>query len=300
MASNTPNEDPQQQAIPDLSTRLWARHAYAFLHRPPEIPSGLDTRFAMNTRMYSLIESEAWVASNLLWLEEALQLLSDSRLALAVAQRHYADGFPAPPSDIASPNMIRFGGPPPIPDPALTRRARFFRFYIDDAATRVSASFNKSAGLLASYYELEFSTWEKLFSDLENASTNQPALSWLRSIIASDAYKRGQRYRDPRIHGLGTSFRALYGGTPELLASVDMWPGIVGMRPRETVTAQRLLSISRSFYRKGVEFARAGVRLIESSPRTFTALQPFIARRIQQPSMHASVDSRKMPTDRVI
>lgn len=116
--------------------------------------------------MYARFEAGAWVATNLLWLEEAHQLLVDARGSFGVAVKIYADGFPSPPEGIAVPGAVSLDPPGP-PDQATVKRASQFRYYIDNSIVRSSACFQKASGLLASYYRIRMPRTNQLYWDSE-------------------------------------------------------------------------------------------------------------------------------------
>lgn len=289
--------------VPSIDNALWVKRAFKFLGQIPPLPSSTDfhpkdPQLSNNTRMYAYFEARSWVASNLMWLEESVQLLSDARLALSLAGESYGEGFPVPAEHISMPGAILLlKEPPPKYDKEIVERARFFRYHIDDAIIRTSASFYKGEGLLGSYYSVEFKNRGHLLSNLKKKWPGDPLLEKLQDIEQAGEFKEGQRYRNPRIHSLGTSFRALYGEASEILDVVVMSPGSVALKPRSTVTAEDLFALAKAFYRSGVEFARTVQGLIRAHPLSFTEKQPFMARRIQKPSLHKNVDENKMPVD---
>jgi hypothetical protein len=290
--------------IPRVEGAAWVRRAYAFLAQIPPLPSvssspSIDRELAFHIRMYSAHEVRVWVASNLMWFEEGLELLSDARLALTSAVKEYGDGFPLPATDglPAMPGVFLQNQAPPSYDLATVRRARLFRYHIDDAVIRISATFEKIPGLLGSYYSIQFRDKAELFSELMKRCPEAPLLSRMREIVGSQAFQEGQRYRNPRIHSLGASFRALYGGRAEIFETLVMSPGCVFIKTRLTVTADQLFELAKAFYGAALDFMRAGVGLVQAHPRRFTRENPFVARRIQKPILHRGVDENKMPVD---
>jgi hypothetical protein len=234
-----------------------------------------------------------------MWFEEGLQSLSDARLALTFAVRAYGHGFPSPPTDglVDTPGALLLQGEPSRYDPATVERACMFRYHIDDAVIRTSATFEKVAGLLGSYYSIDFRNKTELYSKLRSKWPQEILVKRLQDIRRSAAFREGQDYRNPRIHSLGASFRALYGGRPEISESLVACPGIVLVKPRRTVAADQLFRLAKAFYRAAARFTRGAARLIEAHPLRFTREDPFVARRIQRPALHRDVDENKMPVE---
>lgn len=288
----------------NVGSSAWFIRAYKFLSTVPQLP--VPPRFSPNQRMYAYFEARAWIASNLMWLEESAQLLADAKHATTQALPLYNDGFPPPPEDVAIPNalLLKSKGPkPPAYDESVITRARFFRYNIDNAILRISSAFQKTTGLLASYYsiELPYSNQahpdSKLFAALKERWPDDPLLEKDLAILTSEAFRQGQQYRNPRIHGLGASFRALYGGSTEILEAIVLAPFAVGIKPRQVVTAEELLALTRDFYREAVAFLRTSAALIQAHPLTFTKERPFLARQLHNPMMHRSRDQDKTPSD---
>lgn len=280
----------------------WVLRTWVMLATQPPLPR--SSIYGTNYRMYALYEASAWASNNMAWLEEVQQLLADARYALALARNNSRD-LPPPGDDIHVPGFLRLGRipRPGTADEGASRRARLFRFHIDNAVFRISAAYQKIVGLLGSYYDIDlpFNNQlvpnSKLFRSLRSGCGDPCAVVNLASLIEAPEYVGGQEYRNPRVHGLGLSYRALVGLDPEIEAASPIVPGVVGIKPRPSLTADELFDLALAFYRHSVRFARHSLAFLRHHPRAFSKANPFHPCPVQSPVTHRSVLPDKNATD---
>jgi hypothetical protein len=286
------------KTITPLENCGWLGEFYSFLDIPP-LPTPDPPRVSLNTRMYAQHEAMAWVSRCLMWLEEAHHLLVDSAYALTESAKFYGGGFPERDPETAMPGAFVFGKDRrPAPDAATVQRARFFRYQIDNSVIRTSASFRKVAGLLGEYYGVQVPHINRrLFQRLVEHWNDDLRVRDLQDIASSSEFVAGEAYRNPRIHGIGSSFSVLCGGKAELYEAIVFHPGMVGVKERPALTADELFFMARGFYEKAVEFMRLALSLTRDHPMPYSKDRPFMPRVLQNPQLHKGVAANKQPTE---
>ena len=269
-----------------ITTETWPLHAHNALQSLP--PLVIPPPEASTTRMYAYFGSRAWASRNLLWFENAFAALRDAHYDLSHAAASAAEGFPTPdPKRILVPGNSLLLSLQNVPEPSeplmdlnLIARAERFRYFLDNAATRTSVSFDSAFGLLSSYYRvrsLDLGATLKRSEIFARMSAEFPAtrryIEQLSAITISPAYKQGESYRNKRIHDVGTSLRALYGHGVELGEIVVLRAGMVGMKPAEHVPADQQLQTVASFYGLAKQFLQMLSKMIDDHPRYSEAIR---------------------------
>src|SRR5947208_1154830 len=195
-----------------ITTESWPVHAHDVLHTLPRLV--IPRPEASTTRMYAYFGSRAWASWNLLWFENAFAALRDAHFDLSRAAAAAAEGFPTPdPERIIVPGrslLLSLNNVPeptePVMDLSVIARAERFRYFLDNAATRASVSFDSAFGLLNSYYRIRTidvgasvkrsETFDRIRSEFPATSAS---VEELRAITTSSSYKEGEAYRNRRI-----------------------------------------------------------------------------------------------------